>query len=80
MRDGQRHTIKYEDVPANLPIDKNVWQTLRVDFQGDHFIVSFAGKVIIDIKDKHITGEGAVGLWTKEDSVTSFDNFSYGAK
>jgi hypothetical protein len=28
----------------------------------------------------HIRGPGAVGLWTKADSVTAFDDFSYGAK
>ena len=33
---------------------------------------------IIDIFDDHIRGSGAVGLWTKEDSVTAFDDFSYG--
>jgi hypothetical protein len=26
----------------------------------------------------HIAGPGAVGVWTKADSVTSFDDFSYG--
>jgi hypothetical protein len=25
-----------------------------------------------------ITGSGAVGVWTKADSVTAFDDFTYG--
>lgn len=78
MQDGQRNTIRYVDLPNDLPVNQDEWQTLRVDFQGDHFIVSFEGKTIIDIKDNHIRGEGAIGLWTKEDSVTSFDDFTYG--
>ncbi len=80
MQDGQRTAIKYVDLPSDLPVEQNIWQTLRVDFQGNHFIVSFAGKTIIDSKDNHIKGEGAVGLWTKEDSVTSFDDFVYGKR
>lgn len=78
MKNGQRYTLRYQDVPNDLPVERDVWQTLRVDFQGNHFRVSYAGKKIIDIFDDHIRGSGAVGLWTKEDSVTAFDDFSYG--
>jgi hypothetical protein len=80
IKNGKRKTIKYSKVPDDLPVKRNVWQNFRVDFQGDHFIVSFEGKAIIDIKDDHIKGKGAVGLWTKADSVTSFDDFTYGKK
>jgi len=78
MQDGERYTIRYVDIPNDQAVKKNVWQALRVDFQGDQFIVSFEGKPIVNVRDSHIKGEGAVGLWTKEDSVTSFDDFSYG--
>lgn len=78
MKEGVRHTLRYENVPGDLSIEQEVWQTLRVDFQGNHFIVSFEGRSILDTYDRHIEGEGAVGLWTKEDSVISFDDFSYG--
>lgn len=78
MKDGERYAIRYVDLPKDQPVKQNVWQSLRVDFQGDHFIVSFEGKIIVNVRDSHIKGEGAVGLWTKEDSVTSFDDFSYG--
>jgi hypothetical protein len=80
VKNGQRNTIKYADVPRNLPVKRDVWQSFRVDFKGDHFRVSFEGKTILDIKDEHIKGEGAVGVWTKADSITSFDDFSYGKK
>ncbi len=80
IKNGKRKTIKYAKVPDNLPVKRNVWQDFRVDFQGDHFIVSFEGKTIIDIKDNHIKGNGAVGLWTKADSITAFDDFTYHKK
>lgn len=77
MKDGERVTLKYEKVPR---VERNVWQTLRVDFEGERFIVSFEGQKVIDITDDAIKGEGRVGVWTKEDSITSFDDFSYGGK
>jgi len=40
--------------------------------------VSVDGKVYIETQDAHIAGPGAVGVWTKADSVTAFDDFSYG--
>ncbi len=71
---GRRNTIKY--VKAPVPLNK--WHTLRVDFTATTIKVSLNGKVYIDEKDNHITGTGAVGLWTKADSVTAFDDFAYG--
>jgi hypothetical protein len=56
------------------------WQTLRVEFVGDTFAVSLDGKELFKVKDKTFTGAGKVGLWTKADSVTLFDDFRYGKK
>lgn len=71
---GRRNTIQYVKAPVPL----NTWHTLRVDFAGNAIKVTLNGKTYIEEKDTHITGSGAVGLWTKADSVTSFDDFSYG--
>ena len=38
------------------------------------------GKTYIELDDKRIAGAGAVGVWTKADSVTSFDDFAYGSR
>ena len=72
---GRRNTIKYVKAPVPL----NTWHTLRVEFAGNAIKVTLNGKTYIEEKDTHITGSGAVGLWTKADSVTSFDDFLYGA-
>jgi hypothetical protein len=56
-----------------------VWHTLRVDFRGARIRVALDGKTYIDVDDSHIGGAGAVGVWTKADSVTAFDDFSFGA-
>ena len=70
---GHRNTIKY----VNAPVAKNQWHTLKVEFFGKSIRVSLDGKLYIDQQDEHITGAGAVGLWTKADSVTAFDDFTY---
>src|SRR6266513_2928245 len=72
---GRRNTIKYVDAP----VPRNVWHTLRVEFSGKKIRVILDGKQYIETDDDHIVGSGAVGLWTKADSVTLFDDFSYGA-
>jgi hypothetical protein len=72
---GKRITIKYVDAP----VPSKVWHTLRVEFAGGHVSVALTGKTYIDLQDDHIKGAGAVGLWTKADSVTAFDDFSFGS-
>jgi hypothetical protein len=73
-QNGRRNTIKY----VNAPVAKNQWHTLRVEFTGKSIRVTFDGKLHIEVKDEHISGPGAVGVWTKADSVTLFDDFAYG--
>lgn len=65
---------------ANLPVAANQWHTLRVDFSGKRFTVIFNGKELFNAEDETIADAGKVGLWTKADSVTLFDDFSYGTK
>ena len=72
---GSRKTLKYVDAP----VAKNAWHTLRVEFAGTRITVSLNGKRYIELDDKHIGGPGSVGVWTKADSVTAFDDFTYGA-
>ena len=72
---GRRNTIKYVDAP----VAGNVWHALRAEFSGKKIRVMLDGKAYIEAEDGHIAGAGAVGVWTKADSVTLFDDFSYGA-
>lgn len=65
---------------ANLPVAANQWHTLRVNFSGNRFAVIFDGKELFQAEDSTFTESGKVGLWTKADSVTLFDDFAFGAK
>jgi hypothetical protein len=64
----------------NLPVAPNQWHTLRVNFSGNRFAVIFNGKELYVAEDDTIRDAGKVGVWTKADSVTLFDDFSYGTE
>jgi hypothetical protein len=71
---GSRKTIKYVDAP----VARNAWHALRVEFSGTRVRVLLNGKTYIELDDRNISGPGAVGVWTKADSVTAFDDFAWG--
>src|SRR5207244_11849574 len=62
----------------NTKVASNRWHTLRVDFKDNYFVVTFDGKRAFVWKDDTFKEAGKVGLWTKADSTTLFDDFSYG--
>jgi hypothetical protein len=74
VENGRRVTIKY----VATPVAARQWHTLRVEFSSRAISVALDGKRYIQVEDDRIAGEGAVGVWTKADSVTAFDDFSYG--
>ncbi len=77
------HTIKgsrRQFKNANMKVAPNQWHTLRVDFEGNRFKVLFDGKIALEATDDTFKDTGAVGVWTKADSVTAFDDFSFGGK
>jgi hypothetical protein len=63
---------------VSVPVPANVWHSLRIDFKGAHFTASFNGKQMFEVEDSTFTDAGKVGLWTKADSVTLFDELTYG--
>jgi len=73
---GKRRTIKYVDAPVAL----NAWHVLRVEFKGQAIKVFLDGVQYMDLENNHIAGSGAVGVWTKADSVTEFDDFAFGTQ
>src|SRR5437762_10805190 len=65
---------------GNAKVASNQWHTLQVDFQGSHFTVTLDGKKALEWDDQTFKDAGKAGVWTKADSVTLFDDFSYGTK
>src|SRR6266513_1209597 len=77
------HTVKgkrTEKKRTDMKVASGQWHTLRVDFSDNHFTVTLDGKKAIEWDDKAFTEAGMVGVWTKADSVTLFDDFSCGGR
>jgi hypothetical protein len=63
---------------VSVPVPANTWHTLRIDFKANRFKASFNGDQLFEVEDSTFTDAGMVGLWTKADSVTLFDQMTYG--
>ena len=60
---------------VNVPKLGSGWNDLKLTVQDDIFTVYLNGKQIFQVKDKTFTNVGKVGLWTKADAVSYFDDF-----
>lgn len=65
---------------AKAPIPSGEWGTLRVVAVGSRFEVHSNGVKLFDVEDATFPMAGRVGLWTKADSVTLFDDLTINAK
>ena len=61
-----------------VPVPANTWHSLRIEFKAARFGASFNGKQLFEVEDSTFADAGMVGLWTKADSVTLFDEITYG--
>lgn len=77
------HTIQGKRVAfknTDTKVATGRWHALRVDFAGNKFTVTLDGKKVIEAIDDNFAEAGKVGVWTKADSVTLFDDFAWGGK
>jgi hypothetical protein len=58
---------------AGAKVMSGVWHELRVDVRGNRFAASLDGQQVVDLTDDRYSS-GGIGLWTKSDSVTCFDD------
>jgi hypothetical protein len=58
------------DVPSGQ------WSSLRVVARGGLFEVYFNGSKLYEVEDATFSKPGKVGMWTKADSVTHFDDLT----
>lgn len=68
------HREMLQDV--TVQIDHAAWHTLEVTMLVDHIICSINGEDLIDFHDSTFTQSGRIGLWTKADAQTFFDDLS----
>lgn len=72
VKDGRRTQF----AGWNGKVPKNVWHELAVEARGVRFQVFFNGRKVIDASDATFGGPGRVGVWTKADSITAFDDLT----
>ena len=72
VKDGHRRELE----GWSGPVASKAWHELRVDARGDHLEVYWEGKKVIDRRDTTFAEAGKVGVWTKADSVTHFDDLT----
>jgi hypothetical protein len=59
---------------ADVQVPSGKWQTLALEVKGTHFRVLFNDALLFEADDATFKNAGKVGLWTKADSVTYFDD------
>ena len=70
VKDGRRKQLGSASVKA----DSKVWHKIEIEHEGNRIEGEFDGKKLIDLEDSTFPEAGMVGLWTKADAATAFDD------
>jgi hypothetical protein len=66
---GRRSQLKSADIKH-----KEGWHNLRVTMKGNLIQCYYDGEKYLEAKDNTFSGAGKIGLWTKADAQTQFDD------
>lgn len=69
--DGKRTLLDSRDIKHT-----DGWHTLRVTMHGDHIECFYDGKPYLDEDDATLVDAGRIGLWSKADARTYFDDLT----
>lgn len=72
VKDGRRQQI----ATHRGEVTANTWHAYRVDARGERLEVYWDGAKVLEQTDATFAEPGKVGVWTKADSVTHFDNLT----
>lgn len=70
VKEGRRKQFQSVDIET----DPQAWHTIHVKMVGKKIVVSFDGKALIEAEDSTFESGGGIGLWTKADAATAFDD------
>ncbi len=76
VRDGRRGTLA--GVRVALPADE--WHVMTIVQRGNHYEGYLDGRKLLEGDSAVFPRAGGVGVWTKADAVTEFDDFSVSAR
>ncbi len=85
VQDGHWYPLAPRGKPAHSygvrhRIPTHTWSILKVNFRKSRFEVYFDHRKVFEAEDSTFAEPGKVGLWTKADSVTYFDDFQFSGK
>jgi len=75
VEQGKRSEIQSADIKSN-----GGWHTLRVTMKGDHIQCFYNGQKYLDLQDSTFQETGKIGLWTKADAQSHFDDLKVSGK
>ncbi len=70
VKEGRRKQI----ASASVKADPGTWHEIEIEHEGNRIEASLDGKKMIEVVDSTFTEAGMVGLWTKADAATAFDD------
>jgi hypothetical protein len=70
--------VRGAGVPHRIP--SHTWSILKVSFKKSRYEVYFDHRKVFEAEDATFMGPGKVGLWTKANCVTYFDDFQFSGK
>jgi hypothetical protein len=75
VEDGRRFQLGTSDIKLGQG-----WHTLRVTMTGEHIECYHDGQKYLDASDSTFKEAGKIGLWTKADAQTHFDDLTVSGK
>jgi hypothetical protein len=71
VQDGKRRQVASAE---KLDTRSGEWFTIKISHNGKHIECSLNGKNLLKVEDDTINKAGGIGLWTKADAQSSFDD------
>jgi hypothetical protein len=68
--------VSKELASATVELDGHAWHTLETRVAADRIEGSIDGKRYLELYDRSLEGAGMIGLWTKGDAITDFDDLA----
>ena len=76
VKDGRRRQLG----TAEVKTDPTAWHEIEILHEGNKIEARLDGTRLIEVEDSTFREAGMVGLWTKADAATAFDDFVVEAK
>ena len=74
------HGVRRQLGTALVAVSAGRWHRIKVAHAGNEIVCWLDGQKLLEVRDDTIQAAGGVGLWTKADARTSFDDFLIDAR